>query len=166
MRNCASICASPAPPATPRPDRVTEAERIDRLESRAAIAELVHAYARAVRHGQVEAAADLFTGDGFFETRQGAAGADTVLRSRVEGKAAFCAFLAGTMPQDRPTVSPLIHNLIVEFDGPDAARGNAMLETVSVSSGQRTIGEYQDLFRRENGRWLFAGRTFTIQISG
>lgn len=142
-----------------------EAERLDRLESRAAIAHLVHAYARAVRYGDIAAAADLFTADGYFETRQGPAGGDSVLRSRVEGREAFCAFLAGTMPDGKPSVSPLIHNLIVEFDGPDAARGNAMLETVSVATGQRTIGEYHDLFRREDGRWLFAGRTFTIQLT-
>jgi len=142
-----------------------DAERFDRLESRAAIAELVHAYARAVRHGDIAAAADLFTADGYFETRQGPAGGETVLRARVEGREQFRAFLAATMPDGRPTVSPLIHNLIVEFDGPDAARGNAMLETISVANGQRTIGEYHDRFLRVEGRWLFAGRTFTIQLS-
>jgi len=143
----------------------TEAERIDRLESRAAIAELVHAYARAVRHGRVDEAADLFTEHGFFETREGPVGGKSQFRSRVEGREHYRAFLASTMRDGKPSVSPLIHNLIVEFDGPDAARGNAMLDTVLVATGKRMVGEYDDLFRRVDGRWLFAGRTFTIQIS-
>lgn len=139
--------------------------RLDRIESRAAISDLVHAYARAVRHGRVDDAAALFTEDGYFETREGAAGGNSVLRNRVEGRDHFRVFLASTMPEGRPTVSPLIHNLIVEFGSADEARGNAMLETVMVATGGRTIGEYEDRFRRVDGRWLFAGRTFTIQMS-
>ncbi|HMO68112.1 MAG TPA: nuclear transport factor 2 family protein [Novosphingobium sp.] len=144
---------------------MTAADRLDRIESRAAIAELVHAYARAVRHGRVDEAASLFVEDGWFETREGPAGGETTLRMRVEGREHFRVFLASTMQSGRPSVSPLIHNLIVEFDGDDSARGNAMLETVMVATGKRTLGEYHDVFHRVDGRWLFAGRTFTIQLS-
>ena len=141
-------------------------ERLDRIESRTAIADIVHAYARAVRHGRVDEAVDLFTKDGWFETREGPSGGETTLRMRVEGRDHYRVFLASTMPEGKPLVSPLIHNLSIEFDTADEARGNAMLETIVLPTGQRTVGEYHDHYRRENGRWLFAGRTFTIQISG
>ena len=46
-------------------------QRLDEAESRVAIAELVHRYARFIRHDEPEGVSTLFTHDGTFEVRDG-----------------------------------------------------------------------------------------------
>ena len=146
-------------------DGLTLEQRIERIESRAAIADVVHGYARAVRHGDADAAADLFVADGWFEICEGLPGAEPRRRVLLEGRDAYRAYLklAG---QKAPPSSPMIHNLIVTLDGSDSARGNAVLDVLTLTTGHRITGEYHDTFRREGGRWLFASRQFVIQAGG
>lgn len=135
-------------------------QRIDAVESRLAIAELVHRYARFVRYDQAEQASTLFTEDGTFEVRDGHPDKpEFTVRSRQEGRAAIAASLGRGKGGPHPV--PLIHNLIVELDG-DSATGNCVMEGQIFGTGQGVFGEYRDALRRADGQWLFAARVFTI----
>ena len=48
--------------------------------------------------------------------------------------------------------------------GPDGetAGASAVMEAPVPGTPHRVLGEYRDSFRREDGRWRFAGRIFTI----
>src|SRR5258706_7768592 len=69
-------------------------QRLDAIESRAAIADLVHGYARLVRRDEGAKAGDLFTADGTFEVRDGHPDkAEFTVRSRAEGRAQIAAHI-------------------------------------------------------------------------
>ena len=139
---------------------LTSEQRLDRLESRAAIADVIHGYARAIRRGDPESAAALFVADGSFEICDGAPGKEPVRRVLLEGREHYLVYLK--RGGGSAAVCPLLHNIMITFDSADTARANAMLEAVSVASGHRTIGEYHDILRRVDGRWMFSGRQFVI----
>lgn len=141
---------------------LTLEQRLERTENRAEIADLVHGYARAVRHGRPEEAAALFVKDGWFEICEGLPGEPLRRRVLLEGRDHYLVYLQSTAGK-APPVSPMIHNLIVVFDGPDTAHGNAVLDVMTLTTGQRITGEYNDTYRREDGRWFFVGRQFIIQ---
>lgn len=141
------------------------AQRIARLEDRAAITDLVHLYAYAMRHARPEDAIPLFTEDGIFEIREGLPGkTDFKLRTRLEGRTHIDVYLAHR-EGGAPAVCPLIHNLLIEIDG-DSARASSVMETQVLGTDQSIIGEYADAFRREGGKWRFASRTYTIFTAG
>jgi hypothetical protein len=65
-------------------------DRITLIEIRAAIADVVHGYARAIRHSRPADAAALFTEDGIFETCGGLPGqTDAVVPSGMKGARSF-----------------------------------------------------------------------------
>ena len=139
-------------------------QRIDRAESRAAIADLVHAYARHIRHDEPDRVAALFTRDGWFEIRDGHPDrSHYTVRERLEGPEAINAHLAPNKGKPHPV--PLIHNLIVEADG-DGGTANSVMEAQIHGSAHKVIGEYRDTFRRIDGRWYFASRIYTIYKGG
>lgn len=144
------------------PDGVLD--RIALIESRAAIADVVHGYARAILHSKPAEAAALFTEDGTFETRDGMPGqADPVVRTRFEGREQFLAYL---MKGDASTVTmcPMIHNLVIDVDG-QTARASSVMMGHMLGTSHTILGEYQDSFRYE-GKWLFASRVYTIFPTG
>lgn len=139
-------------------------DRIALIENRAAIADVVHGYAYAIRHARHADAAALFTEDGTFETREGMPGqTDPVIRSRFEGREQFHAYLAKGAAAS-VTMCPMIHNLMIEVDGQTARATSVMMGQV-LGTGNSILGEYQDSFRYE-GKWLFASRIYTIFPTG
>ncbi|MFC0206133.1 nuclear transport factor 2 family protein [Novosphingobium soli] len=136
------------------------AARLDRIEARTAIADLVHGYARAVRSEAYEAIAALFVPEGTFEVRSGRPdGADSTLRQRFDSPAALVAFLLQGKGGPHPV--PLIHNLMVTVDG-ETAQAEALM-TATITGTDRTVaGAYQDSFERRDGRWLFRARVYTV----
>jgi hypothetical protein len=131
------------------------------LHARAAIADLVHTYAKNVRRGDGSECAQLFTEDAVFEVREPILGKPGVscTRSKVTGHDAIARYLSRTAtPESR--VCPLIHNLLIEVNGCEAT-SSCVMTSIIWSTGQQLIGEYQDTYRYETG-WRFASRVFTI----
>lgn len=136
------------------------AARLDRLEAQAAIADLVHAYARAVRRNEPEEVAALFVPEGTFEVRSGQPGsADFSVRARFETPAALVAFLVSQKGGPHPV--PLIHNLMITIEG-DQAQANAMMAAPIYGTDKHVLGEYHDSFVRRDGTWLFSARIYTV----
>lgn len=139
---------------------MSEASRLELIEARIAIADLVHTYARNIRAGKGGDCLALFTEDGVFEVREaplGSSGAPHT-RTRLEGHDAILAYLTnGASSEVR--VCPMIHNLLIQVNGREAESSSVM--RAIVSNGQGLFGEYQDRFRYED-RWLFSSRVFTI----
>lgn len=136
------------------------AERIDRVESRGAIADLIHGYARFIRRDEPERVGELFTPDGFFEIRDGHPDRPGHrVRERLEGPAGLTAYLAPGKGKPHPV--PLLHNIMIALDG-DQATASSVMEAQVYGTSHKVFGEYHDTFRRVGGRWYFASRTFTI----
>lgn len=134
--------------------------RIARIEAQGAIADLVHAYARAVRREAYEDIAALFAPGGTFEVRTGQPDcADFTLRQRFETPQALVAFLLEG--KGRPHPVPLIHNLMIVVDD-DTAQANAMMVAAITGTDKQVTGEYHDRFVRVDGAWLFAARIYTV----
>lgn len=134
--------------------------RVARIEARDAVADLVHAYARAVRREAYEDILDLFVDGGTFEVRSGQPDrAEFKVRQRFESPQALVAFLMEG--KGRPHPVPLIHNLMVEVRG-EVASANAMMVASITGTDKVVTGEYHDSFVRENGEWRFAARIYTV----
>lgn len=139
---------------------MTLEQRLDAMESRSAITDLVHAYARAVRRELYEEVAALFTPDGTFEVRGGHPDREEfTLRDRFTSPQALVAFLVRGRGQPHPV--PLIHNLMVELDG-DRATASSVMAAPIYGTAHEVFGEYSDSFARVDGRWLFSARVYTV----
>ena len=135
-------------------------QRLDAIESRQAIADLVHRYARHIRCDQPDMVAALFTAEGTFEIRDGDPDrSEYTVRSRYDGREDIHAHMSAN--QGKPHPLPLLHNHIITVDG-DAASGNAVMEAGIYGGTHKIIGEYLDTYRRLGGEWLFAARIYTI----
>ena len=138
-------------------------ERLDRLESRLAIAELIHTYARCIRYDRPDEVGALFTEDGLFELRDGHPDkAEFTLKYRLEGRDSVHAQMSHNKGTAHPV--PLIHNLIVDLDG-DSATSTCVMNGTIYGTAHALMGEYRDSFRREHGKWLFSARVFTMFAS-
>lgn len=136
------------------------AARIDRLEAQAAIADLIHGYARAVRREEAGQVADLFIPTGTFEVRSGHPDrAEFTVRQRFETPEALVAFLLEGKGKPHPV--PLIHNLMIEVEG-DTATANSMMAAPIYGTDHEVFGEYRDSFAKIDGRWLFSARIYTV----
>lgn len=144
-------------------DALSHAVAPDALQHRAAIADLVHTYARHIRAGNGAACADLFTEDAVFEMHVLNPEDMTVaLHTRLEGRSAIIDHIIGaSSPGAR--ILPMIHNLIVEVDG-DRAGSTCAMSAVIVPSGGDFFGEYSDSFRFADG-WRFSARKHTILLN-
>ena len=139
---------------------LTHEQRLARTEARFAIADLVHEYARLIRRDLSDEVGPLFTDDGVFEIRDGHPDKPQFsVRSRIEGREALKAYMANGKGKPHPI--PVIHNLTIEVEG-DTAHGNCIMEGQVYGTDLRVQGEYHDTFRRDQGRWRFASRTFII----
>jgi hypothetical protein len=133
---------------------------LDRLEAQGAIADLVHAYALAIRREAYEDVAGLFAPGGTFEVHSGQPNeAETTPRQIYASVDELVAFLVAG--RGRPGPVPLVHNLVIEVDG-DTASANAVMIARILGTGDEILGEYFDRFLRVDGRWLFAGRKYVV----
>jgi hypothetical protein len=131
-----------------------------RLEARAAIADLVHAYALAVRRDRPEDLERLFMPDGTFEVREGAPDREhSSLRQRFATPGELVSFLLGSKGKPHPI--PMIHNLMVEVQG-DTAHASSVMVGPIPGTGRAVFGEYADRFAKSDGDWRFAARVFTL----
>lgn len=139
-------------------------ERLDRLESRAAIEQLIHAYARCIRRDLPEEAPLLFLPGGVFEIRDGHPHrSEHQLGARLEGREHILFYLTEGKGKALPV--PMIHNLMIEVDG-DSASASSVMEAQIYGTSHKVLGEYNDSFRRVDGKWFFAVRTYTIFKGG
>lgn len=123
--------------------------RVQRLEDRFAINDLVVNYATLLDDAQWDALGELFTEDGVFASPN----------SHTVGRAAVIAnFKVKHAPFPVTWHDP--HGMAVEFDDDDHARGTVIgyAELASGEAAVVTSIRYQDDYRREDGRWRFAKR--------
>ena len=127
--------------------------RLDRLESKDAIRELATAYAIACDEHDMPRLADLFTEDARFDAPNGAMVA--------EGKSAIVAMFEEAFKIRGPAFH-WTHDVTVTLDDgdPDRARGLVLSHAETTPNDVVSIAamRYQDEYRREQGRWLFARR--------
>jgi hypothetical protein len=136
------------------------AERIDRLEARQAVGDLIHTYARFIRSDQPDKIAGLFLPDATFEVRNGHPDKpDFSVSNRHASREEIDASMTAMKGQPHPV--PLIRNLIVEVDG-DSAEANSVMDAHIYGTTHKLMGEYRDTCRRVDGRWYFASRVFTM----
>jgi hypothetical protein len=141
---------------------MSDTQRLDAIEAKMAIADLVHDYAKSIRHNKVEEIEGLFASDSFFEIRDGhPSKPEFEVQNRFDGARAIGAFMEKSKGSAHPI--PLIHNLMIDLDG-ERASGTCAMEGQFYSTEHKMIGEYQDSYVRIDGRWLFASRTFTMYV--
>jgi len=125
-------------------------ERLDRMESLAAIRQLPYRYALGLDSRDMDALVDLFVPD----VRVG--------KDRA-GRAALRDWFVQVMRGPRSSIH-FIGNHIVDFDDADHAHGVVYCrdELERVESGEWEIGtiQYWDRYVRVDGEWCFAQRKF------
>ncbi len=138
-------------------------DRPDPNADRAAIVDLVHAYALHIRRGEPMCAAALFAEDGAFEVREADPldSASLKVRSRVEGREHVETYITGSTASAR--MVPMIHNLLVQLAGDRATASSLMIGRIWPSP-REVFGEYADSFRRVGGVWRFSERIYTIWL--
>ena len=131
--------------------------RIDRLESRAAIAELCTEYCILCDARDMPRFADLFTSDIVFESSDGgmnSSGIDDVIDM-------FNRTLAVRGPGFHWT-----HDRLLTFDDTDSDRatGVVLAHAETSPNGRPSLAalRYDDDYRREGGIWRFAKRSLTF----
>jgi ketosteroid isomerase-like protein len=133
-------------------DNKTLEQKVQELGDREELRELISKYAHKIARGY--SVADMFTEDGDFITRT-PAGPPTEVRPR----AAIAKMYEEAIPKRVDTPKPQIHNYVFAISG-DNAKGVCSNELRITSQGQSIIasGYYDDIYRRENGRWSFVVR--------
>lgn len=124
--------------------------RVQRLEDRFAIGDLVVTYATLLDDAQWDALGELFTEDGVF----GSPHSTTTGRQAVVEN-----FRVKHAPFTWTWHDP--HGHVVEFDDDDHARGT-VIAYAELGNAETTIVtsiRYHDDYRRVDGRWRFARRT-------
>lgn len=126
----------------------TEA-RLQRLEDRSELADLLSSYGRLVDDRDFAGLAELFTSDAEFESAQG----------RSSGKQAVIDYYRERTAQFGPTYH-YPHSQEISWTGPDAATG-VVCAHAELAIGADTVWialRYHDRYRREDQRWRFAER--------
>jgi len=128
----------------------TPEERLDRLESLAAIQQLPYRYGLAIDSRDMAALAGLFV-------------PDVRVRSSERGREALARWFTGVLRRPRTSVH-FIGNHIIDFDAPDRAHGTVYChdELELPSSGEWQLGmlQYWDTYARVEGEWCFERRRF------
>jgi ketosteroid isomerase-like protein len=124
-------------------------DRIERLEDREAIYDLLKRYCYLIAAADVDGVIDLFTSDCVVE----------VLGTRYEGESGLRSLYASSL-EFHP--KPYIHNHLLEDLEADTASGRCVLEIRQLRDGQPEVGGgcYEDLYRKQAGGWKFEARTF------
>jgi uncharacterized protein (TIGR02246 family) len=121
--------------------------RLDRIESRDEIRQLISKYALALDMRDMDAMAGLFVPD----VRVG---------REKQGRAAFRDWLDDTMRRQFDGTSHHVGTTIIELTGPDEGVGIVYSKNEHETGPEWVIMQmmYYDLYRRMDGRWLFARR--------
>ena len=125
-------------------------KRIQRLEARQQLSDLVANYCMAVDYRDLEALADLYTSDAEFE---GAAG-------KARGREAIISYYQERLSLFGPTYH-YPHSQTVEFQGENEASGIVHAHAELDIEGSMFIIalRYIDRYAREDGQWKFRERT-------
>ena len=128
--------------------------RIDRLESRFAIEELVSAYCEACDEHDIPRLGALFAEDAVYGSPSG------VLRS--VGRDAIVEMFVRAFKVRGPGYH-WTHDLVIRFDdnNPEAAAGTVASHAETCVNGVSSLAamKYDDEYRRIDGQWLFASRS-------
>jgi len=129
---------------------MTLEQKVQELADREEIRQLIATYAQRVNHNK--GIADLFTEDAVWTMRT-PGGELREIKGGEAIRASFSAFHA-----EVPS-APMIHNLVIAVDG-DTAQAVDMNDLWSTMNGKRYHGwgNYEDSFRRVDGKWLFTAR--------
>ena len=134
----------------------------DDVRARVAIAATMARYATSVDSGDAAGVARTFAVDARLEVSSGGV---------MHGRTAIGAFydkVIGAGRPDRATGAPvplLRHNLTtsrVDLESPTRARGRTYFMTLSAF-GLDHAGIYTDIFKLEDGQWLFEDRIITVE---
>ncbi|MFM7275307.1 MAG: nuclear transport factor 2 family protein [Gammaproteobacteria bacterium] len=129
------------------------ARRIERLETRAAIQELVSSYAIACDEQDIGRLRELFTEDAVFDSASG--------RMRAVGAEQVIAMLAGALANRGPSCH-WTHDVIVHPDplDPERAAGVVYSHAETTPDGVVSLAamRYHDEYRRTGGTWRFRRR--------
>ena len=126
-------------------------QRLQRLEDRFAIMDLVAAYCSAIDSRDLDGFVDCFTDDAVVRH------ADGIMR--LDGREAIRDYYSARFPGYGVTFH-YPHSHTVAFDGPDTAHGvvTAHAEIALDGAGWIAAFRYTDEYRREADRWRFAER--------
>lgn len=129
-------------------------QRIDRLESRHAISELVTAYGMACDDHDMSRLMSLFTQDACMDTPSGL--------MQAQGRDAIADMFETVLATRGPSFH-WSHDHTITFSdaNADAASGLILSHAETSPAGTVSIAamRYEDTYRREAGHWLFARRT-------
>ena len=131
--------------------------RIDRLESRHAISDLITAYAIACDEHDMPRLTSLFTLDAEFNSPSGA----MVARGRAAIEAMFIDLFKVRGPAFHWTHD---HTISFDDDDPDRATGLVLSHAETCPGNVVSVAamRYADEYRRESGRWHFAKRVINF----
>lgn len=128
--------------------------RIERIESRFAIEELISAYCVACDEHDIPRLGALFTEDAVYESPSG------VMRSA--GREEIIEMFVRAFRVRGPGYH-WTHDLFIRFDedNPDAARGTVSSHAETSVNGVASLAamKYDDEYRHLDGQWLFAHRS-------
>jgi 3-phenylpropionate/cinnamic acid dioxygenase small subunit len=132
--------------------------------ARAAIADLVYAYAERIDDGDFEGVADLLA-----DAEVTAEGTDLHLRGRDQ---VLALYVNGTRrhADGTPRTKHVTTNLDVD-EGAAAATARSYYTVLQAVPGELALqpivaGRYRDRFERVDGRWRFAGRHLVVDLVG
>jgi uncharacterized protein (TIGR02246 family) len=131
--------------------------RVDRLEARAAIAELVSAYAISCDEHDMPRLTGLFTHDATFDSTSGL--------MKAEGRDAIAAMFVELFKIRGPAFH-WTHDHFVHFTGEDPDRATGLVlshaETTPNNEVRLAAMRYEDRYRRVDGVWLFERRVINF----
>lgn len=140
---------------------------VERLLAERACERLVIDFVHRLDLGEPSSVAELFTEDGRWEWPPPGDG------RRAEGREALAAYF-GSRPAGRLS-RRIMSNILVTVTGPDTATATSYFQTYRVDGYEGgmvpaappvQIGQYEDTFRREHGRWLLASRSLSLPFGG
>lgn len=128
----------------------------DALLTRVAIDALIAEFAWRIDHGEAAAVAELFTEDGWYGREDG---------SRAVGRDAIRSAYAARAARGKRTARHIFTNLRLTVDGPDRAHGTCILLLFAADGTPphpavpQLVQDYDDVYHRVDGQWLFAQRS-------
>lgn len=136
--------------------------RIAAIEDRQAITDLILRHAEYIRSGRAGDQADLFVPDAYYELRHFDPDrpGESTLHRRIEGIGEIVGSKDEVAGADA-RLWPQIHNIRIALDG-DRASSSCVSMTTIWPMGIDFVGEYRDSFRRVDGAWRFASRSFIL----